>query len=128
RSIAAAKEAYEKSDLRARLARHHGDNVDVAFRGWNDAWLDPGFRDWRIDDFVAHVRVPILIVQGKDDQYGTLAQVRLAATDAYSPVEAAIFDKCGHSPQIDQPEKTLQAIAEFVHRLLALHEGLKPAA
>jgi pimeloyl-ACP methyl ester carboxylesterase len=128
KSIAEAKDAYEKGDLRARLARHHGDNVDVAFRGWNDAWLDPGFRHWRIDDAVAHVRVPILILQGKEDRYGTLAQVRLAETDAYCPVEAEILDRCGHSPQIDQPERTLEATAEFVHRILALHEGLKPAA
>jgi pimeloyl-ACP methyl ester carboxylesterase len=128
KSIAEAREAYEKSDLRTRLARHHGDNVDVAFRGWNDAWLDPGFRNWRIDDAVAHVRVPILIVQGKDDQYGTLAQLRLAETDAYCPVETEILERCGHSPQVDQPEKTLEAVAEFVHRVLALHEGLKPAA
>ncbi len=127
-SIAAAKVAYETGDLRARLVRHHGDNIDVAFRGWNDAWLDPGFRSWRIDDAVAHVRVPMLVVQGKDDQYGTLAQVRLAETDAYCPVETAIFEHCGHSPQIDRPAETLEAIAEFVHRVLALHEGLKPAA
>jgi pimeloyl-ACP methyl ester carboxylesterase len=126
-SIVAAKVAFENGDLRARLARHHGENVDIAFRGWNDAWLDPGFRDWRIDDSVAHVRVPILIVQGKDDQYGTLAQVRLAESDAYCPVETAILDRCGHSPQIDQPDATLEAIGEFIHRL-AVHEGLQPAA
>jgi pimeloyl-ACP methyl ester carboxylesterase len=128
KSIAAAKDAYDNGDLRARLARYHGDNVDVAFRGWNDAWLDPGFRTWRIDDAVAHVRVPILVVQGKDDQYGTLAQVRLAETDAYCPVETEILEACGHSPQIDQPGRTLAAIEEFVLRILALHEGLKPAA
>jgi pimeloyl-ACP methyl ester carboxylesterase len=128
KSIAATKLAFENGDLRARLARHHGDNVDVAFRGWNDAWLDPGFRSWRIDDSVAHVRVPIMIVQGNDDQYGTLAQLRLAETDAYCPVETAILDQCGHSPQIDQPEVTLEAIGDFVHRVLAIHEGLQPAA
>jgi pimeloyl-ACP methyl ester carboxylesterase len=128
KSIAEAKVAYETGDLRARLARHHGGNVDVAFRGWNDAWLDPEFRNWRIDDAVAHVRVPILIVQGKDDQYGTLAQVRLAESDAYCPVETAILDRCGHSPQNDQPEAALEAIGEFVHRVLAIHEGLQPAA
>ena len=126
-SIAAAKLAYETGDLRARLARHHGENVDVAFHGWNDAWLDPGFRAWRIDDAVAHVRVPILIVQGRDDQYGTLAQIRLAETDAYCPVETAVLADCGHSPHIDRPAETLAAVAEFIHRLAA-HEGLKPAA
>jgi pimeloyl-ACP methyl ester carboxylesterase len=127
-SIAAAKEAYDRGDLRERLKRYHGDNVDVAFRGWNGAWLDPGFRTWRIDDYVAHIRVPILIVQGRDDQYGTLAQVELAERDAYSPVDAVILDRCGHSPQADQPDATLDAIAEFVHRVLAVHEGLAPAA
>jgi pimeloyl-ACP methyl ester carboxylesterase len=128
KSIAAAKVAYETGDLRERLKRHHGSNVDVAFRGWNEAWLDPRFRDWRIDDYVAHVRVPILIVQGTDDQYGTLAQVQLAESDAYCPVEATILGRCGHSPQIDRPDETLAAIGEFVHRVLALHEGLAPAA
>jgi pimeloyl-ACP methyl ester carboxylesterase len=128
KSIAAAKEAYDKGDLRERLRRYHGDNVDVAFRGWNDAWLDPGFRAWRIDDYVAHIRVPILIVQGRDDQYGTLAQIELAERDAYSPVDAVILDRCGHSPHVDQPEATLEAIAEFVNRVLAIHEGLAPAA
>src|SRR5690606_36275984 len=98
KSIAAAKVAYETGDLRVRLARHHGENVDVAFRGWNDAWLDPGFRSWHIDDAMPHARVPMLIVQGQDDQYGTLAQVLLAETDSYCPVETAIFEQCGHSP------------------------------
>jgi pimeloyl-ACP methyl ester carboxylesterase len=128
KSIAAAKEAYDRGDLRERLKRYHRDNVDIAFRGWNDAWLDPGFRSWRIDDYVAHIRVPILIVQGRDDQYGTLAQIELAERDAYSPVDAVILDRCGHSPQVDQPEATLETIAEFVNRVLAIHEGLAPAA
>jgi pimeloyl-ACP methyl ester carboxylesterase len=128
KSIAAAKEAYDKGDLRERLKRYHGENVDVAFRGWNNVWLDPGFRAWRIDEYVAHVRVPILIVQGRNDQYGTLAQLELAERDAYSPVDTLILDRCGHSPHIDQPEATLEAIAEFVHRVLAIHEGLAPAA
>jgi pimeloyl-ACP methyl ester carboxylesterase len=128
KSIAAAKVAYDTGDLRERLRRYHGDNVDIAFRGWNDAWLDPAFRSWRIDDYVAHIRVPILIVQGSNDQYGTLAQAELAERDAYSPVDSVILDRCGHSPQVDQPTATLDALAEFVHRVLAVHEGLAPAA
>jgi pimeloyl-ACP methyl ester carboxylesterase len=127
KSIAEAKEAYETGDLRERLRRYH-DHVDVAFWGWNRAWLDPGFRAWRIDDYLAHVRVPILIVQGRDDQYGTPAQIELAERDAYCPVEALLLEKCRHSPQLDQPEATLGAVAEFAHHLLAVHEGLAPAA
>jgi pimeloyl-ACP methyl ester carboxylesterase len=119
-SIAAAKEAYETGDLRSRLARYHGDNVDVAFRGWNDAWLDPKFREWRIDEALAYVRVPILVIQGADDQYGTVAQLEAAERETYCPTETLLLPRCGHSPQNDQPEATLAAIAEFTARVHAL--------
>jgi pimeloyl-ACP methyl ester carboxylesterase len=123
-SIAAAKEAYEHGDLRARLLRYH-DHVEVAFRGWNDAWLNPDFRNWRLDDAVAHVRVPMLVIQGAGDQYGTVAQVKLAQEAAYCPVEALVLDDCRHAPHVDQPEITLSAIADFVDRVLNVHEQLK---
>jgi pimeloyl-ACP methyl ester carboxylesterase len=128
RSIVAAKDAFRRGDLRERLKRHHGDNVDTAFTVWNAAWLDPGSRNWRIDDRVAHVRVPMLIIQGADDQYGTTEQVTMARDAAYCPVETLVLPGCRHSPHLDQPEATLAAIAAFVHRVLALHEGLAPAA
>jgi pimeloyl-ACP methyl ester carboxylesterase len=127
RSIAAAKQAYEQGNLRARLARYHA-QVDVAFRGWNDAWLDPGFRAWRLDDELAHVRVPILIIQGEDDEYGTAAQIEFAKEAAYCPVDALLLPGCRHAPQFDRPDATLAAVADFTHRLLTLHEGLAPAA
>jgi pimeloyl-ACP methyl ester carboxylesterase len=127
RSIEAAKDAYEHGDLRQRLARYH-EHVDVAFRGWNASWLDPAFRSWRIDDYLAHIRVPILIVQGADDEYGTSAQIELAERDCYCPVETLMLKSCRHSPYLDQPEATLEAIAAFAHHVLAVHEGLAPAA
>jgi pimeloyl-ACP methyl ester carboxylesterase len=122
RSIAAAREAYEQGDLRQKLARYHR-NVDIAFRGWNEAWLSPEFRDWRLDDALAHVRVPMLIIQGADDQYGTATQLELAEDETYSPVETLMLDRCGHSPQVDRPDETLAAITEFARRVLVLHEG-----
>lgn len=126
-SIEAAKNAYERGDLRTKLARYHT-HVDAAFHTWADAWLSPEFRGWRIDDALAHIRVPILILQGKADQYATEAQLELAQSDTYCPVEIHLLDACGHSPQIDQPQATLAAITEFVSRILAMHEGLAPAA
>ena len=127
KSIAEAKEAFEKGDLRERLKRFHGDNVDVAFRSWNESWLAPAFRDWRIDEHLAYIRVPILIIQGAADQYGTPAQLALAEQETYCPVETLLLDDCRHSPHVDQPAKTLAAIAEFAHHLLAVHEGLAAA-
>jgi pimeloyl-ACP methyl ester carboxylesterase len=127
RSIAAVKNTYETSDLRARLAKYHRD-VDVAFWGWNRAWLDPQFRHWRIDEYLAYIRVPMLIVQGEDDEYGTAAQIAVAQQETYCPVDMCMLPGAGHSPHVDRPHETLAAIGEFVTRVLAVHEGLAPAA
>ena len=126
-SIAAAKQAYETTDLRQRLARYHGNNVDVAFWGWNQAWLHPDFRNWNITEFLPTLRVAMLIIQGRDDQYGTAAQIEAAQAKAHCPVDMLYLENCRHSPQIDQPGATLGAIADFAHRILAVHEGPAPS-
>jgi pimeloyl-ACP methyl ester carboxylesterase len=115
------KQIYETGDLRARLARHHAD-VDAAFRGWNEAWLDPGFpAAFEMVEALAYIRVPILIIQGEDDRYGTIAQVRAAQEECYCPVDALLLPGCGHAPQRDKPAETLAATAGFVDRILRLH-------
>ena len=119
-SIAAARDAYvdAKSELRARLARYH-DDVDGAFWGWNRAWLDPGFRAWNLEAYLPRIDVPVLVVQGEDDAYGTLAQVDSIARGVRGPFTRRILAKCGHSPHKDQPEATLAAMTAFVRETLA---------
>jgi pimeloyl-ACP methyl ester carboxylesterase len=111
-SIAEARRAYETGDLRAKLAKYHA-HVDSAFWGWNRAWLDPGFKAWNIEDAVSRWRVPALIIQGADDQYGTLKQVRAIEARSPAPVTSLILEACRHLPQIDQPQATLGAIVGF---------------
>jgi pimeloyl-ACP methyl ester carboxylesterase len=115
-SIARAREAYETGDLRDKLARYHGPNVDGAFRGWNDAWLDPGFRSWNIEEYLPDIEAPVLVIQGDDDPYGTRAQVDAIVRQAGGPVETLMLAKCGHAPHRDQPEATLAAMVAFVKR------------
>jgi len=115
-SIAEAKRAYETTDLRARLARHHGANVDCAFWGWNRAWLDPAFHHWNIEAYLPKLRVPVLSIQGAKDEYGTLAQLEAILRQAGAGADILVIPRCGHSPHKDQPEATLAALAEFVTR------------
>jgi pimeloyl-ACP methyl ester carboxylesterase len=115
-SIAEAKAAYATGDLRGRLAKYHAD-VDNAFWGWNGAWLDPGFRAWNIEDAIPGIVVPVLAIQGRGDQYGTLAQIDAVVKGAGGPVDTAILEDCKHSPHLEQPERTLEAVAGFVRRL-----------
>lgn len=115
-AIAEAKIAFETTDLRARLARHH-DNVDCAFWGWNGAWLDPGFEAWDIQEYLPAIRAPVMVIQGWQDEYGTKAQVEAVIRLVPAGAEAVMVDQCGHSPHKDQPEATLAAIVGFVGRV-----------
>ncbi|MBR0697260.1 alpha/beta hydrolase [Bradyrhizobium lablabi] len=117
KSIAEVKTAYETTNLKEKLARWHND-VDNAFYGWNGAWLDPNFRDWDISDYLAYIRVPVLIVQGVDDQYGTMRQVEIAREECYCPVDVAVIDGAGHSPHREASAATLAAITEFAEAAL----------
>lgn len=111
---------YRSTSLREKLARHH-ENVDNAFEGWCSAWLNPEFAALDLRAELAHIRVPILIVKGEHDPYSTLAQLQFAQDETYSPVEGIVVPAAGHSPQRDQPEMTLTAIASFLDRLLVIH-------
>lgn len=113
-SIAKVRTAYLETDLRQRLAQHH-DNPDSAFWGWNDIWLQPEFRHWSIGDEISAITCPLLAVQGLDDEYGTLAQIRGIARQA-PQTELLELSACGHSPHRDQPERLVTAIDGFIRR------------
>jgi pimeloyl-ACP methyl ester carboxylesterase len=115
-SIARAKTAFETTDLRQRLARHHAD-AEATFRGWNDIWLHPEFRSWNIEAYLPRVTCPVLAVQGFDDEYGTMAQIDAVAKQVSGSVELLRLDRCGHAPHRDQPAAVLEAMARFVVRL-----------
>jgi pimeloyl-ACP methyl ester carboxylesterase len=121
-SIAEIKTLYETTNLRDKLARWHKD-VDNAFYGWNGAWLDPKFRAWDISDYLAYIRVPVAVIQGADDQYGTIRQVEIAQEECYCPVDVTIIEGAGHSPHREAPDKLLDAISEFANVVLRAHEG-----
>ncbi len=116
-SIRAAGKAYEESDLRQRLARYHGDNVDGAFWGWNQAWLAAPFLTWNLEIFLPDIKVPVLLIQGEEDNYGTALQLETIERGLPSTPKILMMSQCGHSPFRDQPMATVQAIAGFVAKL-----------
>ncbi|MGH7210852.1 MAG: alpha/beta fold hydrolase, partial [Acetobacteraceae bacterium] len=111
-AIAAARDAYAAGDLRARLAAHHAD-VEVAFRGWNDTWLDPAFRSWDITRYLPAIRVPALLIQGEADPYGTVAHIRAAERLLSAPVRTLLLPGIGHDPAREARPAAVEAIASF---------------
>lgn len=112
-SIEKVAARYAEGQLRDRLARHH-DHVDDAFLGWADVWRLPAFKDWSLAAEIARLSCPALLIQGEDDEYGTLAQIETIAAGANGPVTRLVLAKCGHSPQRDQPSAVARAIETFV--------------
>ncbi|MEL6349913.1 MAG: alpha/beta hydrolase [Myxococcota bacterium] len=106
--------AYQTTDLRARLMRHHGDNVDGAFWGWSDAWRAPGFGDWNLEGVLAGVHAPVLLFQGRADPYGTLAQIDAIASQVSGPCMVEILDDCGHAPHRERTDAVLERAARFL--------------
>ena len=116
-SITEAKLRFEKTNLAEKLARHHRD-AGSTFWGWNNIWLHPDFRRWNIEEYLPRITCPILVIQGEDDQYGTMAQVEAIQRQCTGPVEVFALKDCRHSPQRDQSEATLAATTEFVRARL----------
>ena len=120
-SIAAARETFERGALREGLAKYH-DDPDGAFWGWNRTWLDPEFRRWNLESYLPGISVPVLVVQGENDPYGTLAQVDaidrgLEKGRPGRGAERVILPACGHAPHRDRPDDTLDAMVAFVERV-----------
>ena len=113
RSIEKAKLAYQTTALRSQLARYH-DDVDSAFWGWNNIWLNPAFRRWNLTQAIKTITCPLLAVQGLDDEYGTLEQIH-GIKRVLPATQLLELPDCGHSPHRDQPDALIDACVAFIH-------------
>jgi pimeloyl-ACP methyl ester carboxylesterase len=117
-AIQQIKVAYETGDLQSKLARYHHD-VDCAFYGWTDAWLNPAFRSFDITGYLEAIRIPVLALQGADDPYGSDEQLHVLKNHTRRPIETRLISGARHSPHLESPSETLSAIAAFVREHLA---------
>jgi pimeloyl-ACP methyl ester carboxylesterase len=121
--IRRARKVFESGALREKLQRWHAD-VDCAFRSWSEPWLSSDFDNWDITEVLGYIRVPILVVQGDADQYGTLKQIEVVQQECFCPVEVTVLPGIRHVPYREAPALTLGVVADFVNRLLRdHHEG-----
>jgi len=114
--IATARDAYG-AGLKEKLARWHKD-VDAAFLGWNAAWLDPEFHKWNIEKYLDTIRVPVQVIQGVEDQYGTIAQVDTVKVRCSAPVKVVMLEGVRHSPHREAADRTIDAIVKFARHAM----------
>jgi pimeloyl-ACP methyl ester carboxylesterase len=121
-AITAVRKAFDTTDLRARFARWHAD-PDATVRGWSDVWLSNDVRAWDLREDLAYIRVPILIIQGEHDDFGSVRQIEIAREECYCPVDALLLPGIKHVPHREAPDAVLAAIAGFSRRLLSEQAG-----
>ena len=111
---------YETTRLLERLSRYHGDNTDSMFRAWADVWLSPEFQAWNIEEILPAIESPVLVIQGEDDEYGTVKQVEAVLKGIRGPARSLLLAQCGHSPHSERPAEVLEAASRFVREELHL--------
>ncbi len=112
--IREARKVWETTDLRGKLQRYHGDNVDNAFYGWNDTWQRDDYWHWNVEKYLAGITCPLLVMQGRDDHYGSEAQVDAIVKGTGNMAQKRMIADCGHNPHFDQPKLTIEEIKRFV--------------
>ncbi|HDK46033.1 MAG TPA: alpha/beta hydrolase [Actinobacteria bacterium] len=112
-TIATLGQQFADGELAGKMAKYHRDPV-ATFRAWNDVWLDRRFASWNIEYLLNRIECPVLLIQGRDDEYGTMAQIDAIERQIAGPVERVELNECGHAPHLSQPALTLEATVDFV--------------
>lgn len=109
--------AYARGDLRERLRAYHGENLDGAFRGWSETWLNPAFAAWNLHQALPRIQVPLLAIQGRDDEFATPAQLQTIEHEVGGDCQTVLLDDCRHFPQNQARDRVLALIAGFMAKL-----------
>ena len=96
------------------MAKYHSEKTDLVFKRWSETWLAPSFREWNIENYLSKVNCPVLAIQGKDDPYGTPAQVEAIVRQVSGPSSGLIVPECGHIPHFQAREVVTQAMEDFI--------------
>ena len=124
-AIKSIRRAFDAGEV--QFGRWHAD-AKATVHGWSDVWLTNDVSAWDLSEDLAYIRVPVLIIQGEHDDFGTMRQVEIARSECTCPVDVLMLPDARHVPHREAPEATLEAVAEFCRRLLREHVGAVAAA
>lgn len=108
---------YKTTNLAERLAKYHGDKVDILFRAWTETWTREDYRDWSIEHLLTAIQCPVLFIQGEKDEYGSLEQVERTLSLVNGKSEKLILPGISHSPHKESMENVLKTSAEFIREI-----------
>jgi pimeloyl-ACP methyl ester carboxylesterase len=116
--IRKAVEAFETTPLKEKLNRYHKENTETIFYRWSDRWLSSEFLKWNIERYLPNIICPILVLQGRDDEYGTPAQIQGIANQVSGPVSSKLIPDCGHVPHHQAKNVVLCEMTQFIKTIV----------
>lgn len=116
--IRKAVDLYHTTDLKNKLTKYHGDKAESVFRTWTDKWLSDDFRNWNIKHLLPGILCPVLVIQGENDEYGSIKQADTIFRKVTGYSVKFIVPNTGHTPHRETSELTLMKSAEFLNILI----------
>jgi pimeloyl-ACP methyl ester carboxylesterase len=109
------KALTRKAFLIERLARFHRDKTADLFAAWSDTWLQDSFKNWNIEAILKDINCPSLIIQGENDEYGSIEQVHRIVKGVGQKAQKVIIPDCGHIPHKESTENVLNHFLNFIN-------------
>ena len=115
--IKVAVEAYRTTNLHQKLTKYHSNKTDAVFWAWANTWLSEEFKPWTIEHFLPHIKCPVLVIQGEEDEYGSLAQVDGIISQIAGETQKYIIPLIGHTPHKEAKELVLAQTVAFINQI-----------
>ncbi|MCK8520518.1 alpha/beta hydrolase [Aquimarina sp. D1M17] len=106
--------AYRDTNLKEKLTKYHGDKTDDVFRMWTETWLSEDYQSWNIEHYLPNVQCRSLIIQGENDEYGSLDQVHAITQNTTGISKALIIPDIGHTPHKENTALVLEESSDFI--------------
>ena len=113
--IEEAIQLYKKTNLKFKLEKYHRNKTDEMFWAWASTWTTDEFKNWNIEDFLPKIKCRSLIIQGEEDEYGTLKQVENIVSQTNGQSTQLVIPNVKHTPHKEVPELILQKASEFIN-------------
>jgi pimeloyl-ACP methyl ester carboxylesterase len=115
-SIQKAEKLFEgKSTFKSKLEKYHFGHTESIFYAFSKTITSKEFKNWNIEKYLSKIYAPILIIQGENDEHGTIKQVDSIYNNSSNTNNIRfIIKNCGHSPHISHAETVINEIKKFI--------------
>lgn len=111
-----AQKILETTKIAQVLEKYHGVKVMDLYLAWTDTWLKESHQIWNIEHFIPEIKVPVLVIQGEFDEFGSLAQMDAFDKVSLSTVEKYLVKGAAHTAHKEKKDEVFEKITSFINQ------------